>query len=115
MSRRCFFFLIIHVFFLNQLLCVQSSFGGQSAAESSSLFGKTFSAPKVRSSLFFCSVLLINFSLMLSGNAALPSAFQVDIEDKKADVQSLLQKIAAHYKESKEEKKREAEDLPSDD
>ncbi len=50
--------------------------------------------------------------MYLSGNAALPSAFQVDINWTKADVQSLLQKVAAHFKESEEEKKkREAEEL----
>ncbi len=48
----------------------------------------------------------------MRGNAALPSAFEVNIEDNKAKAQSLLQKIAAHYKESDEEKKkREAEEL----
>ncbi len=51
--------------------------------------------------LLFSSV----FSLYLSGNAALPSAFQVGIISDKDDVRSLLQKIAAHYKESEEEKK----------
>ena len=56
---------------------------------------------------FFFSLLLFSsvFSLWLKGNTALPSAFQVDIYDKKAVVQSLLQKLAAHFKESEEEKK----------
>ena len=44
--------------------------------------------------------------MSLKRNAALPRAFQVDFLGNKADIQSLLQKIAAHFKESEEEKKK---------
>ena len=61
----------------------------------------------IRKNVLFSFALFSSvFSLYLSGNAALPSAFQVDIVNKKDDVQSLVQKIAAHFKESEEEKKK---------
>ena len=50
--------------------------------------------------------------MFLIGNAALPSGFQVDIYNNKADVQSLLQKVVAHCVECEAvKKKHEAEEL----